>query len=579
VSGLASGVSAIATGGWYTCALTSSGGVKCWGANGSGQLGDGSNKNRFEPVDVSGLSSGVIAIATGNEHTCALTTTGGVKCWGNDFYGQLGSANTSSTPVDVGGLSSGVSAIAAGGSHTCALTSSGGVKCWGQNDDGQLGNGTTPERSTQTITPVDVSRLSSGVSAIAAGDYHTCALTSGGGIKCWGWNYHGQLGNGATDCSLTPVDVNGLSSGVSAIAVGGEHTCALLTSGGAVKCWGWNYHGQLGDRTNKNSPTPIKVIGLSSGVSTAATGAGHTCALTSSGGVKCWGANGSGQLGDGSNTDRFEPVDVSGLTSGVSAIAAGGGHTCALTSSGGVKCWGANSTGQLGDGTQKDSPIPVDVSGLNSGVSAIATGGNHTCALTAGGVKCWGLDDDGELGNATVGYCALFNWEFLCSLTPVDVSGLSSGVSAIATGGSHTCALTAGGAVKCWGGNGMGQLGDGSTATRVTPVDVSGLSSGISAIATGDSHTCALTAGGAVKCWGSNSAGELGNGTRTAWSTATPTPVDVSGLNSGGSAIAAGGSHTCVLTSGGALKCWGYNNTGQLGDGTEGNASTPVDVQ
>jgi alpha-tubulin suppressor-like RCC1 family protein len=564
VSGLTSGVSAIAAGNYHTCALTTTGGVKCWGDNDFRQLGDGTTTDRSTPVDVSGLTSGVSAIAAGNYHTCALTTTGGVKCWGDNFSGQLGDSTTTdrATPVDVSGLTSGVSAIAAGGLHTCALTTTGGVKCWGDNEFGQLGDGTTTDR----FTPVDVSGLTSGVSAIAAGNYHTCALTTTGGVKCWGYNGFGQLGDGTAFInSVTPVDVSGLTSGVSAIAAGDYHTCALTTTGG-VKCWGNNSSGQLGDGTTTGSATPVDVSGLTSGVSAIAAGGLHTCALTTTGGVKCWGNNSSGQLGDGTAPIKsVTPVDASGLTSGVSAIAAGGSHTCALTTTGGVKCWGDNNLGQLGDGTTTGSATPVDVSGLTSGVSAIAAGDNHTCALTTtGGVKCWGDNEFGQLGDGTT----------TGSATPVDVSGLTSGVSAIAAGGLHTCALTTTGGVKCWGNNSSGQLGDGTTTGSATPVDVSGLTSGVSAIAAGGLHTCALTTTGGVKCWGDNEFGQLGDGTTTG----SATPVDVSGLTSGVSAIAAGGSHTCALTTTGGVKCWGDNNLGQLGDGTTTGSATPVDV-
>jgi alpha-tubulin suppressor-like RCC1 family protein len=337
----------------------SSGGVKCWGFNGQGQLGNGTETNSSVPVDVTGLSSGVTAIAAGGEHTCALTPEGGVKCWGYNFYGQLGNGTKkiSSVPVDVSGLSSGVKAIAAGNGHTCALTSGGGLKCWGDDYMGQLGDGKT---RTESNVPVDVLGLSSGVAAIAVGTFHTCALTSGGGVKCWGPNGYGNLGIGTATSSSIPMDVIGLSSAVAAIAAGEYQTCVLLSSG-QMKCWGLNNKGQLGDGTTTNRSIPVDVIGLSSGVAAIAAGSSPTCALTLSGGVKCWGWNTNGQLGNGTTLDSSVPLDVSGLSNGVVSIAAGGFHVCAVTSGGGVKCWGMNELGALGDGTTADSSVPVDV--------------------------------------------------------------------------------------------------------------------------------------------------------------------------------------------------------------------------
>ena len=352
----------------------------------------------------------VAAVAAGGSHTCALTTAGGVKCWGSNYSGQLGDGTTTdrTTPVDVTGLTSGVAAITAGslGNHTCALTRAGGVKCWGDNPGGELGDGTTANRAS----PVDVVGLESDVAAVAAGTSHTCALTTAGGLKCWGWNGLGQLGAPTTEscvrssekgpteysepCSTTPVDVTGLSSGVAAVAAGGDfyssHTCAVTTEGG-VKCWGDNTAGQLGDGTATSRVTPVDVVGLSTGVAAVAAGGGHTCALTAAGGLMCWGSNFLGQLGDGTTTGRTTPVDVMGLTSGVAAVAAGAYHTCALTTEGGLKCWGGNLFGKLGDGTTTGGTTPVDVVGLTSGVAAVAAGYIHTCAVTtAGGVKCWG---------------------------------------------------------------------------------------------------------------------------------------------------------------------------------------------
>ncbi|MES2933570.1 MAG: fibronectin type III domain-containing protein, partial [Pseudomonadota bacterium] len=336
---------------------------------------------------------------------------------------------------------------------------SGGMKCWGYNHDGQLGDNSTTNRMTQ----VDVAELGSGVSAIAMGWYHSCALTTAGAVKCWGNNKYGQLGDNSTTNRLTPVDVTGQTSGVSAIAAGSRHSCALTATGG-VKCWGTNEYGQLGDNSTTNRLTSVDVTGLTSGVSAISAGSSHSCALTTAGGVKCWGNNGSGQLGDNSRTDSLTPVDVAGLTSGVSAIATGYGHSCALTGSGGVKCWGYNSYGQLGDNSTTESMTPVGVTGLSSGVIAIATGFYGSCGLTAtGGVKCWGFNYDGELGdNSTTD-----------RLTPVDVIGLANGVSAIDSHSFHSCALTTAGAVKCWGTNSYGQLGIGhATGVRTFPAPV-----------------------------------------------------------------------------------------------------------
>jgi alpha-tubulin suppressor-like RCC1 family protein len=403
------------------------------------------------------------------------------------------------------------SAISADWENTCALTSSDGAKCWGYNASGQLGDGTAtgPERCEVnssrfpcSTTPADVSGLTSGLAAISSGGGIACALTSGGGVKCWGDNEYGSLGDGSTTgpercrngaepetfaCSTRPVDVSGLSSGVTAIGAG-QVACAL-TSGGGVKCWGANYAGQLGDGISGGpeqcgpvvepsacSRTPVVVSGLASGVAAISVGGGvNACALTSAGGAKCWGANGSGQVGDGTTTDKSTPVDVSGLTSGVAALSAGDGSTCALTSTGGVKCWGYNGQGQLGDGTQTNKATPVNVTGLSSGVTAISPGSDHTCALTsAGAVKCWGSDISGQLGDGTTRgkeECSFHQ----CSTTPVDVRGLSSGVTAIAAGKSHTCALMSAGEVECWGYGGVGELGDGASGYSATPVAVLGL--------------------------------------------------------------------------------------------------------
>ena len=560
VTGLGSGVSAISAGVFHTCALKD-GGVSCWGDNFYGQLGDGTTTNSSVPVTVMGLSSGVAAISAAYHHTCALKD-GGVWCWGANTFGELGDGTTtnSNVPVRVMGLSSGVTAISARGRGTCGLKD-GGVWCWGGNFFGQLGNGTT----TDSSVPVAVIGLGSGVSAISVGLIHACALTDGG-AKCWGANGGGSLGDGTTTDSHVPVAVQGLTSGASAISLAWDHTCALKDGG--VWCWGSNGVGQLGNGTPwMDSPVPVAVSGLTSGVSAISGGINDTCALKD-GAVWCWGYNPYGQLGNGTTTDSPVPVAVVGLpASSISAINAGSAHTCALKD-GGVWCWGFNFYGQLGNGSTAFSErVPVAVGALASGVSAISAGASHTCALKDGGVWCWGLNDNGQLGStSTIGRCLTLP----CSSTPVQVSGLTSGVTAIGAGDAHTCALKDGG-VWCWGLNAIGQLGNGmATYSEPVPVAVSGLASGVSAISVGWGHTCALKDGGAW-CWGRDGYGLLGDGTIAApqicWTgyLCSATPLAMSGLTSGVAAISAGGGHTCVLKDGGA-SCWGWNAYGQLGN-------------
>jgi len=358
-------VKGLAAGNQHTCALLHIGSVMCWGYNGTGELGIGTLDNfRTRPVNVSGLESSVQAITAGASHTCALLTSGSVQCWGGNHVGQLGDGTntTRPRPVNVSGLSSGVQAIAAGWYHTCALLSGGGVTCWGWNGEGELGDGTTTGRST----PVSVSGLSSSVRALTAGRVHTCALLNEGTVMCWGDNSRDQLSDGTSTTRTTPVNVVGLSGSVEGLTAGADHTCAIL-SGGGVTCWGWNQSGQLGDGTLARRTSPVSVTNVNAPVQAVAAGVFHTCALPITGGVLCWGRNSEGQLGDGTYTNRAMPGAVSGLASSAQAIAAGHDHTCALLN-GGVMCWGRNGSGQLGDGTaENNGPTPVFVSGFPPG--------------------------------------------------------------------------------------------------------------------------------------------------------------------------------------------------------------------
>lgn len=348
--------------GYHNCGLSSAGGVQCWGWNTFGQLGDGTTVDQATSKAVVGLASGVIAVGAGVYHSCALTDAGAVKCWGNNASGQLGDGTVVNrlTPVTVTGLPSGVTALAIGAEHSCALNSNGAVFCWGKNTSGQLGDGTTIGRNF----PGAVLNIS-GVVAIAAGVNHTCAIISGGAIRCWGYNFFGQVGDGTTTNKLAATPVSGIARGGTALALGSFHSCAIVI--GAVKCWGNNANGQLGDGTTVAHITPGAVPALVSGVATIAVGNDHSCALTAAGGMRCWGANFFGQVGDGTTVDRLVPTPVAGLGSGVAAISGGIAHTCAIlnASVNNTRCWGDNQFGQVGDGTTTSRQLPVIASFLS----------------------------------------------------------------------------------------------------------------------------------------------------------------------------------------------------------------------
>lgn len=555
----------LALGANHTCAITLQGGVKCWGSNNQGQLGDGTQEDRAAPVDVRGLRSGVRAITAGAAHTCALMDSGSVKCWGAWAPSRVEAERRSSTtPVDIPDLDKGVMAIAAGGEHTCALTRDGSVLCWGENYAGQLGIG---RLFGSYARPTRVKELGGIVQAVAAGRSHTCALLQSGELECWGDNNDGQLGLEmvSTGGMVSPQRVRALRGKAVAVTAGVQHTCAL-TDRGEVFCWGNNEEGQLGDVTLMRQGAISRVIGLPRPARQLSAGDWHTCAVLTDGSAVCWGEGDFGKLGDGTSwLNSAVPVAVSGLNGGLREVASGGHHTCAVLSNNQVLCWGSNLDGQLGTRRSGQSRAPTNVVGLTS-AAQVAAGGSFTCALTqADSVRCWGANFSGQLGNAGT----------TDSATPVDVVGLSAGARAVDAGPNHACAITAGGGVRCWGYNWAGQLGDGTTDNRSQPVSVQGLT-GVRAVSVGAVHTCALLEEGNVRCWGSNEYGQLGEDAVTQ----RRTPVADVRLEGSARAIAAGDNHTCALMTNGKVKCWGYNGRGQLGNGSTITRSvTPVEVQ
>lgn len=396
-----------------------------------------------------------------------------------------------------------VTQISAGGSHSCARMSDGSARCWGNNDDGQLGTNNVSDSATPVIVVgLGGAGALGGVARISAGHRHSCAVLTNGEARCWGYNASGQLGNGTTTRSLTPVPVVGVGGsgrlvGVSDISAGEEHTCAALTNGEA-RCWGYNANGQLGNGITTSSVTPLVVVGVGgagvlTGVVSISAGAGsldpHTCAVLSSGEARCWGHNFYGQLGNGTtggaNASPMVVVatDGTGALSGVAAISAGRYHTCAALTNGEARCWGWNSYGQLGNKSRTNTNTPaivaVSISGAGplTGVISISAGADlqypHSCAaLSHGEARCWGHYANGQLGAAT----AVEANTAPLVVRGVGGAGLLTGVAGISAGRSHTCtAQSAGAGARCWGLNSNGQLGNNSLANASSPVVVVGV--------------------------------------------------------------------------------------------------------
>lgn len=569
VSGVSTAVG-IAAGGNHSCALLATGEVKCWGDGGLGQLGNGGFAGSPSPVDVSGIGDAV-AIDAGFDHACALIAGGALQCWGRGLEGQLGNSGFANAPapvnVELGNLRA--VALGVGSSHGCAVLENGVLKCWGRNANGQLGNGTlvgtfpTPAAVVSNTTAV----------AVDAGFEHTCALLADGNTTCWGPNDAGQLGmgaaGGANQRSGVPLTVSGP---VLAVDAGGNHTCAS-TPTGIVNCWGYGFHGQLGNGGfgSLSLPTTVQRLDTTAGSAaenavSLALGFDHSCAALQSGRVKCWGRNNFAQLGINRTSADVPEVAIPGDVSVSTAarVASGANHSCVVLQSGIVQCWGSNDFGALGNSDPAHSAFPKTVAGITT-ATRVSAGVNHTCALLASGeVQCWGRGNEGQLGNGSLAN----------SSAPVTVAGITTATS-IGVGNAHSCARLVGGTVQCWGRNVEGQLGNSSTVGSAVPVAVSSLTNATS-VTGGGFHSCVTTSGGSVNCWGRGDLGQLGNGFRIN----IPAPVVVSGL-AGAVAVDAGRSHTCAVSSNGRLRCWGYGELGQLGNGVSGTgfiADTPVTV-
>ncbi len=605
----------IAAGRQHSMALGGDGVVRSWGAGGDGQLGNGAGANSATPLVATGLSN-IVAVAAGENHSLALASSGAVAAWGDNTFGQVGDGTQGTdrfSPV-VGVMASSVGSIAAGGNHSLTRLTNGIVFAWGRNASGQVGDNTTVNK----LSPTPLSIFD--VVAIAGLNQHSVAVRSDGTLWAWGENGSHELGDGTTTDRLAPLAISSLGQGAAAVGAGstsfhtvgvaqpyasvaarfvrfGEHTVGTVSGARSVTvrntgaapltissaalsgrdadqfeissdCAGVTVPGNGSCRVGlRFAPGAEGVMTAALEIRSNAPASPHVVEISGTGAselarrphesVFAVGNNDFGQLGDGTLFSRSSLRQVAGLT-GVVQLAHGERHTVALLSDGTVWAWGANHAGQLGDGTFSARRVPVEVEGLDD-VVAIASGAFHTLALRRDGkVWAWGYNGLGGVGDGTT------------TDRSVPTLVLMSGgvtIEKIAAGGYHSLALRNGAAVLAWGKNSSGQLCDGSTTSRLSPVAAE--VSGITRIGAGGDHSLFVEGGGAVRACGENSLGQLGDGTTTS----SPRPVTVQGLT-GPSVIAGGSLHTLALRSDGVY-AWGHNGFGQLGDGTLADHATP----
>ncbi len=549
---LASAVSEVAAGSFHNCALRS-GEIFCWGDNLYGQLGDGTMTSSPAPVQV-GSAANWVSLASGADHNCAINSVGELWCWGSNLNGELGDGTMmdSTVPVRESTNLTTWAQVTAGGAHTCAVTTGGELYCWGNGFFGQLGGGTT---GVQQSNPTRETTNATNWSAVAAGGDHTCAIDNTGGLFCWGANFAGQIGDGTTGVDRpSPTGIGG--GPWEAVVGGGAHTCA--TSGGELHCWGSNVGGQLGVGDTNDRAAPTRV-GVDTDWASPAAGSDDTCSSKSDGSMWCWGVNLDGQLGVGDTVDRSSPTQVGVDTDwGDVEIPVIGAHACGVKA-GIVVCWGANVEGQLGVPSSRSAPAgEIDAGSTWTSVSAF--GGedvdvmlgfsSYGCGIKNGAPWCWGW--------------SAYDPSLTDSTTPV--AGTSGDVdwTTVSSSSTHSCGLK-GGAPRCWGDNADGGLGDGTNVASLSPVVVqgTGADNDWSVVNAGSGFSCGVKAGG-LWCWGRGLEGQLGDGT----SASRNTPVE-SGAATGTlwSDVSAGHTHTCGIH-GSELYCWGGNAFGQLGNGS-----------
>jgi len=554
VTGLVEPVQAMDSARHSTCALDGNSRVWCWGRNDTGALGNGNQAHSAVPVEVLGQPSKSKAVAQGDDHACLLSTTGEVYCWGSNSYGELGIGTTQKklAATKVTALSN-VRALRANEHSTCAITNAGALYCWGVNQSGSVGDGKQENR----VLPAPVLGMGADIRAVAMGVSRTCAVKLDGTVWCWGQNHAGALGQGVESDSYSEPRNPILAGQATLITARSAYSCAAMSNDGqgsadSVQCWGGNYHGVAGDGANSNRAKPTVVLDLPGDVTALAAGLEHMCAIASNK-LYCWGNNSESQLGVSLFSNKNTAFAVPGVGNGPLAVAAGYAHTCVVNAAGAVLCWGRNNDGQLGDGTQTKRVSATPALVLTANAATLALGERHSCATdTSGAVWCWGKNNQGQLGDGTTDD----------RLQPTATGPIAKPVVKMASGSEHTCAIDSVGDLWCWGDNGAGQMGNGSSTDIVEPTKVLGLITPILDVTAGPHNTCVVLAQGAVACWGSG------------WGS---NPVLIPGMGGPYQGVAAGWNHRCMIGQTGEVQCWGGGGEGQLGDGWA-FSTTPLQV-
>ncbi|TGE23359.1 RCC1 domain-containing protein [Hymenobacter metallicola] len=552
ISPSAAWVSAGANGS-HTVALRADGTLWTWGNNSNGQLGTENNSRTYiaTPYPIEPTVTTWRSISAGDRHTLAIKADGTLWAWGSNSDGQLGDGTTTRrmVPTQIGTATTWQSVSVSYG-HTVALKTDGTLWAWGNNSNGQLGDGTTTGRTVPTQIGTATTWQSIGV-----GYSHTVALKADGTLWAWGYNYNGQLGDGTTTRRTTPTKI-GTATTWQSISAGDRHNVAVRTDG-TLWAWGDNSDAQLGDGTSTQRTVPTQ-IGTATTWQSVSADNYHTLAIQVNGTLWAWGRNEVGQLGDGTITQRRTPTQIGTATTWQS-ISAGTYHSVAIQADGTLWAWGNNENSQLGTTDYSATTIftPRQADAALVTLSLAASRSSFGAGIRPNGVLVmWGENSRGQLGNGTTAFTA--------NSRPGPVGTATSWVQ-VSTGTSHTLAVRADGTLWAWGNNSQGRLGDGTQDDKASPVQI-GTETTWTQVSAGEYHSIGLRADGTLWAWGYNTGtGQLGDGTTVEKNS----PVQEVTLRTDWRQVAAGRNHTLGRTPQGfGFLSTGFNSAGQLGDGT-----------